>query len=95
MTDEQAQQAAETCPVGAILVKEKGFVDPIGQRKYDNQSIGSEIENLASVCPIQEIRAAALAIIAIARDKEKDNTMDLDIVDSFAKFDQDHLYCTN
>ena len=47
MTDEQAQHAAETCPVGAILIKEKGFVDPIGQRKYDKESIGSEIETVA------------------------------------------------
>jgi len=47
MTDEQAKHAAETCPVGAILVKERGFVDPIGQRKYDKKSIGSEIETVA------------------------------------------------
>ena len=46
MTDQQAQQAADICPVGAILVKEKGFVDPIGQRKYDKTPIGSEVENV-------------------------------------------------
>jgi hypothetical protein len=46
MTDQQAQQAADICPVGAILVKEKGFKDPIGQRKYDLNPIGSEIETL-------------------------------------------------
>lgn len=47
MTDEQALEAAEICPVGAILKKEEGFKDPIGQRKYDNKPIGSEIETLA------------------------------------------------
>jgi NADH dehydrogenase/NADH:ubiquinone oxidoreductase subunit G len=47
MSDQQAQYAAESCPVGAILVKERGFVDPIGKRKYDKKSIGSEIENIA------------------------------------------------
>ena len=47
MTDEQALEAAEICPVGAILKKEEGFKDPIGQRKYDKKPIGSEIENLA------------------------------------------------
>jgi len=46
MTDQQAQKAADICPVGAILVKEKGFVDPIGQRKYDKKPIGSEVENV-------------------------------------------------
>ncbi len=46
MTDEQAQEAADICPVGAILVKEKGFRDPIGKRKYDKEPIGSDIETL-------------------------------------------------
>jgi [NiFe] hydrogenase diaphorase moiety small subunit len=45
MTDEQAQEATEICPVGAILRKEQGFKDPIGQRKYDSEPIGSDIEN--------------------------------------------------
>lgn len=45
MTDAEARQAAEICPVGAILLKEKGFRDPIGTRKYDVKPIGSEIEN--------------------------------------------------
>lgn len=46
MTDQQAHDAADICPVGAILVKEKGFEVPIGQRKYDHKAIGSEIETL-------------------------------------------------
>ena len=46
LTDELAQKAMNNCPVGSILVKEKGFAIPIGKRKYDIQPIGSEIENI-------------------------------------------------
>jgi [NiFe] hydrogenase diaphorase moiety small subunit len=45
MTDEQASEAAEICPVGAILLKEKGFSTPIGERKYDSTPIGTEMES--------------------------------------------------
>ncbi len=45
-TDEKAKEAMETCPVGAILLKEKGFDTPIGKRKYDSTPIGNEIEHL-------------------------------------------------
>ena len=31
--------AANICPVGAILIKEKGYEVPIGQRIYDRQTI--------------------------------------------------------
>ncbi len=44
MTDEEAREAMEHCPVGSILKKERGYVDPIGQRKFDLKPIGSEIE---------------------------------------------------
>jgi len=44
MTDELAQKSMDICPVGAIIVKEKGFAIPIGKRKYDYNVIGSEIE---------------------------------------------------
>jgi [NiFe] hydrogenase diaphorase moiety small subunit len=44
MNDEQAQQAMDICPVGAIIRKEKGFDVPIGKRKYDKKPIGSDIE---------------------------------------------------
>ncbi len=47
LTDELAQKAMDTCPVGSILVKEKGYNIPIGERKYDKNPIGSDIENLA------------------------------------------------
>ena len=38
-------QAAELCPVGAILKKRVGSAVPIGKRLYDQKPIGSEIEN--------------------------------------------------
>jgi len=44
MTDELAQLAMENCPVGSIIYKEIGFAKPIGERKYDKQAIGSELE---------------------------------------------------
>lgn len=37
-------KAVDCCPVGAILKKRVGFAVPIGQRKYDHEPIGSEIE---------------------------------------------------
>ncbi|MFC2107691.1 2Fe-2S iron-sulfur cluster-binding protein [Bacteroidota bacterium] len=46
LTEEEALQAMEICPVGAILKKERGFYSPIGERKYDKKPIGNEIENL-------------------------------------------------
>ena len=39
-----ADNAADACPVGAILKKRVGYVVPIGQRRYDHQPIGSDIE---------------------------------------------------
>jgi [NiFe] hydrogenase diaphorase moiety small subunit len=44
MDDELAQKAMDTCPVGAIIRKEKGYDVPIGERKYDKKPIGSDIE---------------------------------------------------
>ncbi|RLC53886.1 MAG: NADP oxidoreductase [Candidatus Cloacimonadota bacterium] len=44
MDDEMAQKAMDTCPVGAIIRKEKGYDVPIGRRKYDLHPIGSDIE---------------------------------------------------
>ena len=42
--DEMAQKAMDTCPVGAIIRKEKGYDVPIGKRKYDKMPIGSDIK---------------------------------------------------
>lgn len=44
LTDELAQKAMDVCPVGSILVREKGYRVPIGQRTYDKMPIGSDIE---------------------------------------------------
>ena len=45
-TNEMAVKAAEICPVGAILLREKGYQIPIGKRKYDLAEIGSDIEKI-------------------------------------------------
>jgi len=37
-------KAVELCPVGAILKKRQGYAVPVGQRLYDHQPIGSDIE---------------------------------------------------
>jgi [NiFe] hydrogenase diaphorase moiety small subunit len=37
-------KAVDMCPVGAILRKRVGFKIPIGERLYDHQPIGSDIE---------------------------------------------------
>ncbi len=44
MSDELARKAMAVCPVGSILVREQGFVHPIGTRKFDKMPIGSDIE---------------------------------------------------
>lgn len=43
LTEEEAMEAMEVCPVGAILKKERGYYSPIGERKYDNAPIGSDV----------------------------------------------------
>ncbi len=39
-----SDRAADVCPVGAIIIKRRGYTVPVGQRKFDSQPIGSEIE---------------------------------------------------
>lgn len=36
--------AIETCPVGCLIRKGEGFFDPVGNRKYDQKPIGTNIE---------------------------------------------------
>jgi len=43
-----ADKAAHVCPVGAILIKRVGFVEPIGERRYDLEPISAEAEHGAS-----------------------------------------------
>lgn len=44
LSEQEALQAMEICPVGAIIKKERGYYSPIGQRKFDSSPIGSEVE---------------------------------------------------
>jgi len=44
ISDELADRAAESCPVGAIIRKGRGFAVPIGERLYDRQPIGADVE---------------------------------------------------
>ncbi len=41
-------KAAEICPVGCIIKKRVGFEVPVGQRLYDKEPIGSDIEEVRS-----------------------------------------------
>lgn len=43
-TEQEALEAMDICPVGAIIKKERGFYSPIGSRKFDKEPIGSDIE---------------------------------------------------
>ena len=43
LTEAEALQAMDICPVGAIIKKERGYYSPIGQRKYDFDEIGSDL----------------------------------------------------
>ena len=40
--------AVAACPTGSLLVKQVGFRVPVGQRRFDQQPIGAEIESSAS-----------------------------------------------
>ena len=42
LTDTLAEKAVSICPVGAIMLRGKGFSKPIGTRKYDHEPIGLE-----------------------------------------------------
>jgi [NiFe] hydrogenase diaphorase moiety small subunit len=44
LSEDDAMKAMELCPVGAIIKKKVGFAVPIGNRKFDKNPIGSEIE---------------------------------------------------
>ena len=39
-----ADKAASVCPVGSIIKKRVGYAVPVGERLYDHQPIGSDIE---------------------------------------------------
>ena len=41
-------ESIAACPTGSLLVKKVGYAVPIGQRKFDHQPIGAEIEDAAA-----------------------------------------------
>jgi len=43
-TMDLSDRAASICPVGVILPKRRGFVIPIGQRRFDAQSVAQQVE---------------------------------------------------
>jgi [NiFe] hydrogenase diaphorase moiety small subunit len=43
-----ADKAVDLCPVGCILKKRTGYAQPIGERAYDHEPIGTEIEKQAT-----------------------------------------------
>lgn len=51
LTDELADRAAELCPVGALVRKERGFRVPIGRRKYDAGPTDLQDELSSTVAP--------------------------------------------
>lgn len=44
-------RAAAVCPVGAILPKRRGFVIPIGQRRFDARSVSQQVEGPVAGAP--------------------------------------------
>ena len=46
LTPEMAKAAMDICPVGALLQKQIHYKTPVGQRKYDQNQIGFDIESL-------------------------------------------------
>lgn len=40
MSDEKAREAYDICPVGALLLRDNAFREPIGTRKFDHHPIG-------------------------------------------------------
>jgi [NiFe] hydrogenase diaphorase moiety small subunit len=41
-------KAMKVCPVGSLMLKREGYKIPVGQRKYDHEPIGTDIENGAT-----------------------------------------------
>jgi len=42
---EMTDQAARICPTGCLMLKRKGWSVPVGQRTYDKEPIGSNVEH--------------------------------------------------
>ena len=41
-------RAIEACPTGTLVVKRVGYAVPMGQRKFDHEPIGSDVERGAA-----------------------------------------------
>jgi [NiFe] hydrogenase diaphorase moiety small subunit len=41
-------KAMQVCPVGSLMLKRQGYKIPVGERKYDHEPIGTDIETGAS-----------------------------------------------
>ncbi|MGK5084326.1 2Fe-2S iron-sulfur cluster-binding protein [Bdellovibrionota bacterium FG-1] len=44
LTEQTAERAMEICPVGALIKKRTAYQVPIGERRFDHDPIGSDIE---------------------------------------------------
>jgi [NiFe] hydrogenase diaphorase moiety small subunit len=55
MTDAQAERAARICPVGAILLRDVGFAQPVGKRRFDANVLGGDESILNQQAPPTEI----------------------------------------
>ncbi len=51
-----ADMASEACPVGSLMKKRVGYAIPIGQRAFDHEPIGSEIEKGAQAAQAGDAR---------------------------------------
>jgi len=71
----------EVCPVGCIIRKGEGFFAPVGERQYDQDVIGSDIEHHQhkhapnSFIPVIEVDPRE---IHNSQDLSGDNTKDSD-----------------
>ena len=45
---EGQDQSVAACPTGSLLVKGVGYAVPVGERRFDHQPIGAEIEGSAA-----------------------------------------------
>lgn len=62
---DKTDEAVDACPVGAILRKRVGYATPVGQRLYDVEPIGSEVEKEGEgdvrrdACPTECVKGGA------------------------------------
>ena len=74
-----SDKAAQSCPVGAIIIKRVGYAVPIGKRLYDNKPIGPDVEVLAEV--LQHVDVLLVAAAALDEADQAATGELLDVVD--------------